>query len=684
MLKLEGKLRNRNWSESALAPMAAFTLPLIIMLSMLVLVVDFENRRYRQELRARMTDQLSELRGRMESEINKTMFLTRGLTAFVAVNPGIRETDFHAIAQEMVSSKAHIRNMGLAPDNVVRYVYPIQGNEAAMGLDYRKNKEQWPSVERMMRNERTTVAGPVDLVQGGRAFIARTPVYIGKGESRRYWGLVSVVIDTQSLLSAAGLGDEQREYLAIRGADGQGSQGEVFWGAPEVFDSDPVLLNVRLPEGSWQLGSIPRAGWQQQSPGLWLIWTLGSAICLLISTALYLWVFRQRNRYMELRRVTSAAEAANKAKSEFLANMSHEIRTPLNATLGFADLLYDEISNEQHRQYLLSIRKNGRSLLNLLNDILDLSRIEAGKLQIHPGSCDWRDLCDEIRDVFGYVVQQKGLVWKSDYQKDLPRWILTDEHRLRQILLNLAGNAVKFTESGTVTLQVRGYRDNDDYFNIEFQVIDTGPGIPPGQKARIFEAFVQDKAVRRERQEGSGLGLTISSRLAHLLGGRIELESQPGHGSSFSLVMERVISAPDLQKPAQSQQEGNQYFNGQSVLLVDDNEDNRVLIHHYLKGERLRLIQAVNGAEGLEMARSNTPDLILLDLHMPVMDGYQMLTHLREDPDLAAIPVILFTADAMEDNINRMKTFRTADILTKPLTRKKLLASLHKQLDPPI
>ena len=133
-----------------------------------------------------MTDQLSELRGRMESEINKTMFLTRGLTAFVAVNPAISEADFRAIAEEMVSSKAHIRNMGLAPDNIVRYVYPVEGNEAAIGLDYRTNKQQWPAVERMMRNETTTVAGPVDLVQGGRAFIARTPVYIGKGKLRRY------------------------------------------------------------------------------------------------------------------------------------------------------------------------------------------------------------------------------------------------------------------------------------------------------------------------------------------------------------------------------------------------------------------------------------------------------------------------------------------------------------------
>tara|TARA_B100001939_G_scaffold253115_1_gene220058 strand:- start:25227 stop:27314 length:2088 start_codon:yes stop_codon:yes gene_type:complete len=684
MFKLEGKLRHRNWSESALAPLAAFTLPLILTLSMLVLVVDFENRRYRQELRARMTDQLSELRGRMESEINKTMFLTRGLTAFVAVNPAISEADFRAIAEEMVSSKAHIRNMGLAPDNIVRYVYPVEGNEAAIGLDYRTNKQQWPAVERMMRNETTTVAGPVDLVQGGRAFIARTPVYIGKGKLRRYWGLVSVVIDTQSLLSAAGLGEEQREYLAIRGTDGQGSRGEVFWGEPEVFDSNPVLLNVRLPEGTWQIGSIPREGWQQQSPGLWFIWTVGSVICLLISTMLYLWVFRQRSRYIELRRVTAAAEAANKAKSEFLANMSHEIRTPLNATLGFADLLYDEISDEQHLQYLTSIRKNGRSLLNLLNDILDLSRIEAGKLQIHPGSCDWRELCDEIRDVFNYVVQQKGLTWKSDFQRDLPRWILTDEHRLRQILLNLAGNAVKFTDSGSVTLQVRGYRDNDDYYNFEFQVIDTGPGIVPGQKARIFEAFVQDKAVRRERQDGSGLGLTISSRLAHLLGGRIELESQPGHGSSFSLVMERVISASDLKKPAESHQAGNPYFNGQSVLLVDDNEDNRVLIQHYLKGERLKLLQAANGAEGLEMIRSNPPDLILLDLHMPVMDGFEMLTRLRKDTTLDSIPVVIFTADAMEDSINRMKAFRTAEILTKPLTRKKLLSSLHRHLDPPV
>ncbi|MEQ8353647.1 MAG: ATP-binding protein [Leptospiraceae bacterium] len=681
MFGLEGKFKSRNWSESRLAPMVAFTLPLILTLSMLVLVVDFENRRYRQELRARMTDQLSELRGRMESEINKTMYLTRGLTAFLAVNPRINASDFHAIAEEILSSKAHIRNIGLAPDNVIRYVYPVKGNETAIGLNYRNNAEQWPSVERMMRTQKTSIAGPVDLVQGGRAFIARTPVYVGKGEYARYWGLVSVVIDTPSLLSASGLGEEQWNYLAIRGTDGQGSRGEVFWGDESVFDSDPVLLNVRLPEGSWQLGAIPREGWKQQSPGLWLIWTIGSAACLLLSTGLYLWVFRQRSRYIELRRITTVAEAASKAKSEFLANMSHEIRTPLNATLGFADLLDDELTDPQQRQYLSAIRKNGRSLLNLLNDILDLSRIEAGKLQINPVSCDWRQLCDEIRDVFAYMIQQKGLSWISDYQDNLPRWILTDEHRLRQILLNLAGNAVKFTDSGSVTLRVRGHKDNDDQYTYEFQVIDTGPGIAEPQKIRIFEAFVQDKAIRRERQEGSGLGLTISSRLAHLLGGHIELESEIGRGSHFTLVLDRILAAQRVGLSAEAQQSGKPYFNGQKVLLVDDNEDNRTLVSHYLKDERLKLIQAINGAEGLEMARRELPDIILLDLHMPVMDGYEMLSLLRAESEIRSIPVILFTADAMEENINRMKSYRTADILTKPLSRKRLLTSLHKQLD---
>tara|TARA_Y100001937_G_scaffold128748_1_gene207554 strand:+ start:20387 stop:22375 length:1989 start_codon:yes stop_codon:yes gene_type:complete len=656
--------------------MVAFTLPLVLSLSLLVLLVDFENRRYRQELRATLTDQLSELRGRMESEINKTMYLTRGLTAFVAVNPGISQTQFHAIADEMMSSKAHIRNMGLAPDSVVRYIFPIKGNEAVIGLDYRKNEAQWPAVERAILNQTTTVAGPVDLVQGGRAFVARTPVFIGQGKQRRYWGLVSVVIDTDSLLTAAGLGDEQKTYLAIRGTDGQGSRGEVFWGDPDIFESEPVLLNVRLPEGSWQLGAVPRGGWLRQSPSLWLLWTLGSAGCLLISTALYLWVFRQRSRYIELRRITAAAEAASRSKSEFLANMSHEIRTPLNATLGFADLLYEEISDPQQRQYLGAIRKNGRSLLNLLNDILDLSRIEAGKLQINPEACDWRQLCEEIGDVFSYLVQQKNLDWKISFQPDLPAYIMTDEHRLRQILLNLAGNAVKFTEQGTVTIRVQGYRDADGLYTFEFSVIDTGPGIPPGQTARIFEAFVQDKAVRRETQEGSGLGLTISSRLAHLLGGRIEMESKMGHGSTFTLVLERVGASATGRFRSSHGSEIERSFHGQTVLLVDDNEDNRILVEHYLKDQHLNLVQAANGAEGLSRMEQDRPDVVLLDLHMPVMDGYEMLRRLQSMEGYKDIPVILFTADAMEDNMNRMKSYGPAGILTKPLTKKKLIAAL--------
>ncbi|MCB1165620.1 MAG: response regulator [Leptospiraceae bacterium] len=671
----------RNWSESGYAPLVSFLLPFIIGSILLLVFSDFERQRYYQEQRARLTDELGVLRGNMEAEIAKTMYLTRGLSSYVAVHPQVSRTFFLSMAEELLRSRAHIKNIGLAPNNIVQFVYPEAGNEKVIGLDYRENKEQWPAVKRMMDTGATTVAGPINLVQGGRAFVARTPIYLHRGDHDAYWGLVSVVIDTQSLFSAAGLQESKRFNWAIRGRDGRGAAGEVFWGNASVFEENPVVLDVRLPEGSWQIGAIPPGGWNRPSPNAWMIWGLGTPLVLALSTLMYLWVFRQRRRYIELRAITRKAETANQAKSEFLANMSHEIRTPMNATLGFADILYDEISDPQHLEYLDTIRKNGKSLLNLLNDILDLSRIEAGKLSIGMNPCLWKPVVDEIQRIFSYIVQQKGLQWRTKIGPNIPPCIITDENRLRQILLNLAGNAVKFTEHGSVELEVTAERVGDR-FRMVFSVRDTGPGIAPAMQKAIFDAFVQDQRLRMQRQEGTGLGLTISHRLARLLGGHIELKSKKGEGSEFTLILEDV-AATDWTGTAGSDWIRPGHFRGQKILVVDDNVDNRSLIRHYLKGEQIKLLECSNGQEALDSLEQFAPDLILLDVHMPVMDGYTFLEHLRSRDGWQSVPVLLFTADVMEDNLKASQKLSHSGLLKKPLRKRDLIQSLLEHLSEP-
>lgn len=667
----------RNWSESKYASLFGQLLPAALSLLLGLLLSSFENDRYVAEERASVANQLSQLRGRLELELSKTMRLTRGLAAIVAVKPQLQQSEFESLAAELVASRAHIRNIGLAPDNVLRMIYPLPGNQAALGLRYRNNSAQWPAVEHMMTIRRTVVAGPVDLVQGGRGLVSRTPVYVGANR-QRYWGLISVVIDMDSLFSAAGLMEERNLQLALRGKDGLGAAGEVFWGQAEIFQASPAVLPVLLAEGEWQLAASPRRGWSRFSPYLYWLWIplliSGLAIGLFVRSS----IIRQRRRYEEMRRMTREAQAANLAKSEFLAAMSHEIRTPLNATLGFAEILQEEIETPQHREYLDTIRKSSKALLDLLNDILDFSKIEAGKLAIHSRDFAWRDVLDEIEAMVRYSLLRKKLDWKLEIAEDLPPVIYSDEHRLRQVLLNLIGNAVKYTDEGGVSVSVSASKTAAGRYDFCFRVSDSGPGIPQDKQASIFDAFVQHRPAEDMVREGVGLGLAISSRLAAMLGGRIDLSSTPGQGSEFTLWLPGLegrdrASAADSPADAAAMQRA---FRDETVLVIDDNEDNRLLIRHYLKNDALRVVEAENGWHGIEIARRMRPQLILLDLHMPVMDGFQFVERLAADPTLRQTPILIFTADVIEERLSRLNPAHVAGVLKKPLRKQELREAL--------
>lgn len=374
----------------------------------------------------------------------------------------------------------------------------------------------------------------------------------------------------------------------------------------------------------------------------------------------------------ELRHAMEAAQAADRAKSMFLATMSHEIRTPLNAVLGFSELLrHDGVTKQEQTEYLEAIRLAGNSLLGLLNDILDLSKLEAEQLEITPVPTDLPELIHEVAAIFSDKIRRKHLEFRQEFPEQLPILEL-DRLRLRQILLNLLGNAVKFTEHGSISLRVT-FEERGDDGRLQIDVSDTGIGIRKEAREKIFQPFMQQDAVRDTHvYNGTGLGLAISQRLVNRMGGSILLESEENRGSTFRIVLPHVGCRKDALSGTVSRAvaETSPALSADRVLIVDDVSINLELLAAMLRKFGLRTLTAASGKEALEQLRESDVDLIITDLWMPGMNGAELAAAIHARPELANLKIVALSADTeAAGNFPQQEFF---DTLQKPVTMRKL------------
>ena len=487
---------------------------------------------------------------------------------------------------------------------------------------------------------------------------------------------------------------------ALAGSLGAGAAGSSVVSGPEGVALGMPLRAGSVPEAF--VAAIADAGDLAVAAGRQrlLSVTVGASMCALalVCAALLVQARDQRRRRVQLVAACGAADAANRSKTEFLANMSHEIRTPMTAILGYVDLLADHGDGQPgaptREEAVDTIRRNARHLLSLINDILDLSKIEAGQMTLDRQRVRTLDLVHDALRLMDDRARQKGIALRLALDGEVPETISTDPTRLRQVLINLLGNAVKFTEQGSVTLTVR--RRPPLGRTLEFEVADTGIGMTEEQLARLYQPFVQADSSTTRRYGGSGLGLAITRRCVDMLGGSIRARSALGEGSAFSFTVDAgdlAGAVPAKLRPAGSDAPGGPFqlpasvrqpLAGVRILVAEDGIDNQRLLRFHLERAGARVDIVDNGAKAVERmmdaSRLDRYDAVLMDMQMPVMDGYEAARRLVAAGERT--PILALTAHAMPGDRDRCMEAGCGDYLCKPVDPRALVAAVRQAITP--
>ena len=650
----------------------------------------FLNREQEKEEKLKAVYAAESTVSRVKSQLNRYLAESELVKNIIESGYDIDGEKFSILSQMMQDKQNVIEAHELAKDGIVSHIYPMKGNEEAMGLNMLEHPDRKKEANLAKTSGQYTIAGPFPLVQGGNGALLFDPVYV-KDEAGEdtFWGFSILVLNWDHFMEEVEtykLEDASYQYLIWKNGTELGEKLTIAQSEKFSF-KDTLEVACDVPNDTWYFEIEPKAGWVPQSQI-----AFGILIAALVSGVLTVgyWQYEMQ-RYKEalyaekIERAAKRAEEASEAKTRFLFNMSHDIRTPMNAIIGFSDLLEKHLDDkEKVHDYIKKIQLSGSFLLSLINYVLEMARIESGKATLRTEVGDAQELLGALNAVFEPAVEKKRLKYNCTLDVE-HRFIICDVTKVREIVLNIISNSVKYTpEGGSVTVQIKEIPwEKEGWTAYRILVEDTGIGMGAEYLPHIFEEFTRERTSTESKVVGAGLGLPIVKALIDLMGGTIQVESERGKGSKFEVILPFEIASEEEVKDSYVKKEEKLYNRSKEkrILLAEDNELNAEIAITILEENGFKVERAEDGCKCVELFSEKPADYystILMDIQMPNMDGYTASRKIRgmEREDAKAIPIIALTANAFDEDRNKAFAAGMNGHIAKPIDVGRMVRSI--------